>query len=104
MDAESPLVLLLVGQPTLARQLRMGIFAALDQRIATRYQIASMDLGEIGGVFLRHHLALVGRTDPLVAEDAKARLDMSAAWWKWSACRSSPLLVSRTCAAEYSTR
>ncbi len=51
MDAESPLVLLLVGQPTLARQLRMGVFAALDQRIATRYQIASMDLGEIGGVF-----------------------------------------------------
>jgi hypothetical protein len=24
---------LLVGQPTLARQLRMGVFAALDQRI-----------------------------------------------------------------------
>jgi len=28
MDAESPLVLLLLGQPTLARQLRMGVFAA----------------------------------------------------------------------------
>jgi hypothetical protein len=28
------------GQPTLARQLRLGIFAALDQRIAARYQPA----------------------------------------------------------------
>jgi hypothetical protein len=73
MDAESPLALLLVGQPTLARQLRMGVFAALDQRIATRYQIAPMDLGESVD-YLRHHLALVGRSDPLVAEDAIARL------------------------------
>src|SRR6266851_4600510 len=28
MDAQSPLALLLVGQPTLARQLRLGVFAA----------------------------------------------------------------------------
>jgi type II secretory pathway predicted ATPase ExeA len=73
MDAESPLALLLVGQPTLARQLRMGVFAALDQRIATRYQIAPMDLAE-SAEYLRHHLALVGRTDPLIADDAMARL------------------------------
>jgi type II secretory pathway predicted ATPase ExeA len=73
MDAASPLALLLVGQPTLARQLRMGIFAALDQRIATRYQLAPMDLAE-SAQYLRHHLALVGRTDPLIADDAVARL------------------------------
>jgi type II secretory pathway predicted ATPase ExeA len=73
MDAESPLALLLVGQPTLSRQLRMGVFAALDQRIATRYQIAPMDLGESVD-YLRHRLALVGRSDPLVAKDAIARL------------------------------
>ena len=36
MDSQSPFALLLVGQPTLARQLRLGVFAALDQRIATR--------------------------------------------------------------------
>ena len=73
MDAQSPLALLLVGQPTLARQLRMGVFAALDQRIATRYQIAPMDLGEAAD-YLRHHLALAGRSDPLFADDAVARL------------------------------
>ena len=73
MDSQSPFALLLVGQPTLARQLRLGVFAALDQRIATRYQLAPMDLAE-SAQYLRHHLALVGRTDPLIADDAIARL------------------------------
>jgi type II secretory pathway predicted ATPase ExeA len=73
MDSQSPLALLLVGQPTLARQLRLGIFAALDQRIGMRYQITAMDLGE-SVLYLRHHLALVGRVEPLFADDAIARL------------------------------
>lgn len=73
MDSRSPFALLLVGQPTLARQLRMGIFAALDQRIAVRYQLQPMDLGE-AAQYLRHHLALVGRSDPVFADDAVARL------------------------------
>ena len=73
MDPQSPLALLLVGQPTLARQLRLGVFAALDQRVATRYQIAPMDLAE-SAKYLQHHLALAGRSDPLIADDAIARL------------------------------
>ena len=73
MDSATSCSVLLVGQPTLARQLRMGVFAALDQRIATRYHITPMDLGESAD-YLRHHLALVGRTDPLFADDAIARL------------------------------
>jgi type II secretory pathway predicted ATPase ExeA len=73
MDSATSCSVLLVGQPTLARQLRMGVFAALDQRIATRYQIKPMDLGE-SAEYLRHHLALVGRTDPLFADDAITRL------------------------------
>ncbi|MGH9023090.1 MAG: ExeA family protein [Acidimicrobiia bacterium] len=73
LDSKSPFAGLLVGQPTLARSLRMGVFAALDQRIATRYAIKPMDLGESAN-YLRHHLALVGRTDPLIADDAVARL------------------------------
>jgi len=32
MDSQTPFALLLIGQPTLARQLRLGVFAALDQR------------------------------------------------------------------------
>jgi type II secretory pathway predicted ATPase ExeA len=73
MDSASPFAGILVGQPTLSRQLRMGVFAALDQRIATRYAIKSMDLAE-SAAYLVHHLALAGRTDPLIADDAVARL------------------------------
>src|SRR4249920_4000865 len=46
MDSSSPFAGILVGQPTLKRQLRMGMFAALDHRILTRYTIKAMDLGE----------------------------------------------------------
>jgi type II secretory pathway predicted ATPase ExeA len=77
MDSRSPFALLLVGQPTLARQLRLGILAALDQRIAMRYQLAPMDLPE-SAQYLRHHLALVGRSDPLFADDALARLHQAS--------------------------
>ena len=73
MDSASPFAGLLVGQPTLARQLRMGVFAALDQRIAIRYALKPMDLAE-STTYLRHHLALVGRDTPLFADDAIARL------------------------------
>ena len=46
MDSASPFAGILVGQPTLNRQLRLGTFAALDQRIATRFTIKPMDLAE----------------------------------------------------------
>lgn len=73
MDSASPFAGLLVGQPTLVRQLRMGVFAALDQRIAIRYALKAMDLVESAS-YLRHHIALVGRDAPLFADDAIARL------------------------------
>ena len=50
-----------------------GVFAALDQRIAVRYHIGPMDLGD-STAYLRHHLALAGRSDQLFADDAIVRL------------------------------
>ncbi len=73
IDSASPFSLVLLGQPTLSRQLRLGVFAALDSRIALRYQIAGMDLSESLG-YLRHQLAAAGRAEPLIADDAAARL------------------------------
>jgi type II secretory pathway predicted ATPase ExeA len=73
MDSASPFAGILIGQPTLSRQLRMGVFAALDQRIVTRFSIQPMDIGESAS-YLRHHLALAGRQEPLFADDAVARL------------------------------
>ncbi|MCA1846608.1 MAG: AAA family ATPase [Actinobacteria bacterium] len=73
LDAASPFAGILVGQPTLSRQLRMGVFAALDQRIGMRFCIPAMDLPDSAS-YLRHHLGLVGRADPVFADDAVARL------------------------------
>jgi type II secretory pathway predicted ATPase ExeA len=44
MDSRAALGLILLGQPQLRRYLRLGSFAALDQRIALRYELAGMDL------------------------------------------------------------
>jgi type II secretory pathway predicted ATPase ExeA len=71
-DSRSPFAGILVGQPTLSRRLRMGAFATLDQRVAVRFALSLIDLGE-SSTDLRHHLALVGRSDPLFADDAVAR-------------------------------
>src|SRR5262249_14323344 len=66
MASASPSAGILIGQPTLTRQLRMGAFAALDQRIATRFTIKPMDLAE-SAAYLTHHLKLAGRGEPLFA-------------------------------------
>jgi type II secretory pathway predicted ATPase ExeA/transposase len=73
MDSASPFAGILIGQPTLNRQLRMGAFAAIDQRIATRFTIKPMDLAE-SAAYLRHHMKLAGREAPVFADDAVARL------------------------------
>src|SRR5712692_1461347 len=63
------------------------VHRGLGQRLAIRavalkgQSVAPMDLAE-SAQYLRHHLALVGRTDPLLADDAVARLH------KWASdCR-----------------
>ena len=71
MDAVSPLACLLIGQPTLRRMLRLGVLAALDQRIGLRYAIPAMTAEQTGG-YITHHLKLAGRSDPLFSDDAIA--------------------------------
>lgn len=69
MDSRSPFACLLIGQPTLRRLIKLGMFAALDQRIALRYSMAGMSADETSG-YIAHHLALAGRTDTLFSDDA----------------------------------
>lgn len=69
MDSTSPFTCLLVGQPTLRRRMKLGVLAALDQRIGLRYAMPAMTGEETTG-YLRHHLALAGRTDTLFSDDA----------------------------------
>lgn len=69
MDAGSPFAVVLVGQPTLRHRLRLGVLAALDQRIAVRYHIGGMS-GTDTADYIRHHCKIAGRADTLFSEDA----------------------------------
>ena len=71
MDAASPLACLLIGQPTLRRMLRLGVLAALEQRVALRYAMPPMTSAETAS-YISHHLKLAGRSDPLFSDDAVA--------------------------------
>jgi type II secretory pathway predicted ATPase ExeA len=69
MDSRSPFACLLIGQPTLRRRVKLGQLAALDQRIAVRYHMTGMTHQDTAD-YLRHHLALAGRSDTLFSDDA----------------------------------
>lgn len=71
MDSRSPFACLLVGQPTLRRRIRLGAFAALDQRVALRYSMTGMEPPETAD-YVAHHLRLAGRSDTLFSDDALA--------------------------------
>jgi type II secretory pathway predicted ATPase ExeA len=77
MDSESPFAGILLGQPTLRRRLRLGSFAALDQRVGLRYELVGLDPVE-SAAYLRHHLALAGRDDTLFSDDAVALLHQAS--------------------------
>jgi type II secretory pathway predicted ATPase ExeA len=71
LDSGSPLSILLIGQPTLRRRLRLGDMAALDQRVQLRCVIPSpaITADEAGG-YIRAHLSQAGRSDTLISDDA----------------------------------
>jgi type II secretory pathway predicted ATPase ExeA len=71
LDSGSPLSILLIGQPTLRRRLRLGDMAALDQRVQLRCVMPSpaITAGEAGG-YIRAHLSQAGRSDTLFSDDA----------------------------------
>ena len=73
MDSASPFALLLLGQPSLRARLRLGSFAALDQRVTLRYALPPMSAEETSS-YVSHHLALCGRSDTLFSEDALSSL------------------------------
>ena len=77
MDADSPFACLLVGQPTLRRRIRLGVFAALDQRVALRYAMAGMEPAETAD-YVGHHLKIAGRTDTLFSDDALALIHQAS--------------------------
>lgn len=71
MDSGAPFATVLVGQPTLRQRLRLGVLAALDQRVGVRATITGMSPAETGD-YITHHLKIAGRTDTLFTADATA--------------------------------
>jgi len=69
MDSHSAFACLLIGQPTLRRRIKLGTFAALEQRIALRFAMPPMTPAEPSG-YIAHHLKLAGRADTLFSDDA----------------------------------
>ena len=69
MDTGSPFAMLLIGQPTLRRRLKLAVLSALDQRISTRYTITRMNAADTTD-YIRQHLTFAGRSDPLFSDDA----------------------------------
>jgi type II secretory pathway predicted ATPase ExeA len=77
MDSKNPFALVLLGQPSLRHRLRLGSFAALDQRVSLRYAIPPMTREETAS-YVAHHLRLAGRSDPLFSDDAIDRIHQAA--------------------------
>jgi type II secretory pathway predicted ATPase ExeA len=77
MDSASPFALILLGQPALRARLRLGAFAALDQRVALRYALAPMGPTDTSE-YIAHHCRLAGRSDTLFSEDAINRIHQAS--------------------------
>jgi type II secretory pathway predicted ATPase ExeA len=77
MDQDSPLACLLVGQPTLRRTMKLAVLAALEQRTALRYTMPGMTAAETAS-YIKHHLGLAGRADPLFTDDAVGLIHSTA--------------------------
>jgi type II secretory pathway predicted ATPase ExeA len=76
LDTESPFATVLLGQPALAAKMRLGTLAALEQRITVRRHMTGMTSEETAD-YIRHHLRLAGRSDPLFTDDAIALIHQS---------------------------
>jgi hypothetical protein len=90
LDSASPLAVLLIGQPQLRASMRLGLLAALDQRIGVRYAMAPMTADETSS-YLRHHTKLAGRSDQLFSDDAAELIHQAS--------RGFPRAVNRLAAA-----
>ena len=57
--------------------MKLGVLAALDQRIGLRYAMPPMTSEETTS-YLRQHLQLAGRSDPLFSDDATALIHQTS--------------------------
>jgi type II secretory pathway predicted ATPase ExeA len=99
LDTESPFATILLGQPTLASKMALGTLAALEQRITVRRAMTGMTSDETAG-YVRHHLQLAGRSDPLFTDDALALIHDSGRGKPRGVNRLAIAALIATCAAD----
>ena len=68
IDSQTPLNLILMGQPDVNKTIRLHSMKALSQRTAFRYHLSGLDKDE-AKEYITHHLAVAGRTDTLFSDD-----------------------------------
>ena len=69
MDAESPLAVILSGQPELEERLFKAASAAVGQRVDFRCRLSPLSLAETGA-YIGHHLRRAGKDGPLFTDSA----------------------------------
>lgn len=74
MDSKSPFLLILIGQPDLRETLNRRLHEPLNQRISLRYHMAGIQTDEEAADYIRHHLKLAGRIDPLFDDQSISML------------------------------
>jgi type II secretory pathway predicted ATPase ExeA len=67
-------------QLALRRQIKLGTFAVLDQRITLRYTMNGMTDTDPAS-YVAHHLKLAGRSDTLFSNDALTLIGSDASTW-----------------------
>jgi type II secretory pathway predicted ATPase ExeA len=86
----------LTGQPQLRQNMKLGVLAALDQRITVRYAMQPMTLQETTG-YLQHHTRLAGRSDALFSDDAAAFIHHTARGYPRAVNRLAVAALIATC-------
>ncbi|MGH3238440.1 MAG: ExeA family protein [Streptosporangiaceae bacterium] len=92
----SPLAVLLTGQPHLRASMKLGVLAALDQRIGVRYAMAPMTPAETTA-YLRHHTKLAGRSGQLFSDDAAGLIHQAGRGYPRAASRLAAAALLATC-------
>jgi len=68
IDSQTPLNLILLGQPDVHKTIRLQSMQALSQRTTVRYHLSGIDKSE-AKPYIAHHLAIAGRTDALFSDE-----------------------------------
>ena len=77
IDSQTPLNLILLGQPDINKTIRLQSMQALAQRTTVRYHLSGLDKAE-AKPYVTHHLAIAGRTDPLFSDEVTEEIFQQA--------------------------